>query len=48
MTPDDRKRWMARRCDEFEALWQAMTDDERTWWRDVGAQRERAERDAEV
>lgn len=41
MTPEDRKRWMARRCDDFEAGWQALTDDQRTWWREVGAQRER-------
>jgi hypothetical protein len=41
MSPADRKRWMARRCDDFEAAWQAMADAQRTWWREVGAQRER-------
>lgn len=41
MTPEGRKRWMARRCDDFEAGWQSLTDEQRTWWREVGAQRER-------
>lgn len=41
MTPEQRKAWMARRCDDFEAAWAALTDEDRAWWREVGAQRER-------
>ncbi len=41
MTPEDRKRWMARRCDDFESAWQALTEEQRVWWREIGAQRER-------
>jgi hypothetical protein len=41
-TRDQRSTWMRERCEETEALWQALTEERRTWWREVGAQSRRS------
>lgn len=41
-TKEQRAEWMRERCAETHALWLALQEERRAWWREVGAQTRRS------